>query len=377
LGFFIAVGIAWAFDLTEEGLVRTKVKREPTVAKAPHHIVIGNKTLAVIAAVAVAVAVWSWCGRPSAAGPITSIAVLPLANLMGDPDQEYFVEGMHEAIITELSRISALKVISRNSAMYFKDKDILTPEIAQQLNVDALVEGSVLKAGNRVRITAQLIHGTSDEHLWSNDYEGDLTDILSLQKTIARAIAKEIGLALKPEEESYLASAPQVNPEAYNLYLKGWHFRTMQSEESMPKAIEYLEQAVALDPTFARAWAALGYSYVMMQWVGGWDRDYSYNRMKPALDKALELDPNLPDAHAGLGTYYERYKSDLLTAELSFRRALELDPDNVHARYEYGLFLLRRGRLDESLGEFRWAYELDPLNSQPQHGIGYVYLATR
>ncbi len=378
LGFLVAVGMAWAFDLTAEGLVRAKVKREPAAAKAPHHIVIGNKTLAVIAALAILVAVWALLREPSPGGAsISSIAVLPLDNQMGDPEQEYFVDGMHDAIINNLNRLSALKVISRTSAMRYKDTDKLMPEIARELGVDALVEGSVLKAGNRVRITAQLIHGASDEHLWSNDYEGDLTDILSLQKTIAQAIAKEIGLALKPEEEAYLASAPQVNPEAYNLYLKGWHFRNLETNESLPKAVEYLEQAVALDPGFARAWSALGHSYLLMQWQGDWSADSAFNRMKPVLDKALELDANLPDAHAGLGIYQHLWKLDIAAAEASFRRALELNPDLIYARYEYGLFLSRTGRPDEGLDELRQAQELDPLNPLPLQGIGWSYSWTR
>ena len=187
-GFPVAMGLAWVFDITDEGIVRTKGKADATTTRP----FIGNTALGIIASLAILVAVWSWWGRPSAAGTITSIAVLPLNNLMGDPDQDYFVDGMHEAIISNLSRLSALKVISRTSAMRYKDTDKLLPEIARELGVDALVEGSVLKAGNRVRITVQLIHGASDEHLWANDYEGDLTDILFLQKTVAQASAKEI-----------------------------------------------------------------------------------------------------------------------------------------------------------------------------------------
>ncbi len=378
LCFPITVALAWAFDLTAEGLVRAKVKREPTAAKAPHHVIIGNKSLAVIAVLAIVFGIWALLREPSPGGAaISSIAVLPLDDLMGDPEQEYFVEGMHEAIISNLSRISALKVISRTSAMRYKDTDKLMPEIARELNVDALVEGSVLKAGDRVRITAQLIHGASDEHLWSNDYEGDLTDILSLQKTVARAIAGEIGLALKPEEEAYLASAPQVNPEAYNLYLKGWHFHNQESEESMPKAVEYLEQAVALDPGFARAWAALGHSYLMMQWLGDWSVDYAFDRMKQALDKALELDLNQAQAHAGLGVYRYLWNLDIPGAEASFRRALTLNPDLVYARYEYGLFLVRTGRPDEGVAELRRTQELDPLDPQPLQGIAWFYQYTR
>jgi len=378
LGFPIAVGLAWAFDITDKGIVRTKPKREPTASKAPHHPLVGNKALAAIAVLAIIVASWSWLREPSPGGaPIASLAVLPLEDLMGDPEQEYFVEGMHEAIISNLARLSALKVISRTSAMRYKDTDKLMPEIASELNVDALVEGSVLKAGNRVRITAQLIHGASDEHLWSNDYEGELTDILSLQKTIAGAIAREIGLALKPEEEAYLASAPQVNPEAYELYLKGWHFRNLQTSESVPKAVEYLEQSVMLDPTFALAWVALAHTYLLMQWEGDWSGDYAMNRMKPALDKALELDPNLPDAHAGLGIYQELAQYDFAGAETSFRRALELDSDNVYALSEYGFFLWRIGRPDEALAKFRRAQELDPLSPMPLDGTARVYHYTR
>jgi len=313
-------------------------------------------------------------GEPAQAGPINSIAVLPLENLMGDPAEDYFVDGMHEAIISNLARLSALKVISRTSAMLYKDSDKRVPEIASELGVDAVVEGSVLKAGDRVRITAQLIHGASDEHLWANDYEGSLTDILSLQKTIARAIAGEIGLALKPEEEVFLASARQVNPEAYNLYLKGWHFRNL---ESIPKAVEYLEQAVALDPGFARAWAALGHSYLLMTWYSGWNFDYAMNRMKQALDKALELDPNQSEAHAGLGVYQHLWKRNIAGAEASFRRALELNPDLVYARHEYGLFLMRTGRPDEALAELQRAHDLDPLNYLPLGAISWVYHYTR
>ncbi len=377
LGFFIAVGLAWAFDLTAEGLVRTRESKRDQ-PKKPSRPVIGNKTLVVIAAVAVAVAVWSWWGRPPQAGPIRSIAVLPLDNQMGDPEQDYFVEGMHDAIIANLARLSELKVISRTSAMLYKDSNKRVPEIARELNVDAIVEGAVLKAGDRVRITAQLIHGASDEHLWVNDYEGDLTDILSLQKTVARAIAKEIGLALKPEEEAYLASAPQVNPEAYNLYLKGWHFHNLETSESMPKAVEYLEQAVALDPTFARAWAALAHSYLMMQWVGGWSGDYALNRMKPAIDKALELDPNQALAHAVLGSYrWFSVPGDIAGAGASGKRAVELDPNSAWAHYQYGNFLNRTGWPDEAMAEFRRAQELDPLSPLPLLGIAWVYLYTR
>jgi len=371
LGFPIAIGMAWAFDITEEGLVRAKPKREPTAAKAPRHPLVGNKALAVIAAVAVAVAVWSWLGRPSTAGTITSLAVLPFDNLSGDPEQVYFVEGMHEALISELSNIGAVTVISRRSTLQYKDSEKTMPTIASELGVDAMVEGSAQLVGERVRITTQLID-SKDRHLWSNTYERDLEDVFALYNDVTRAIAQEIQAKLTPQEETRLASAPQVNPEAYELYLKGWHFRNLQTSESMPKAVEYLEQAVALDSTFALAWAALGHSYLMMTWHSGWNSDYALNRMKQALDKALELDPNLPDAHAGLG-YYQFSQMDIAAAEASFKRALEPNPDNVYARIEYGWFLCRIGRPNDAIAEFRRAQELDPLNPLPLEGFGAVY----
>ncbi len=194
---------------------------------------------------------------------------------------------------------------------------------------------------------------------------------------MARQIAAALKATLTPEEETHLASAPQVNPEAYNLYLKGWHFRNLETKESIPTAVEYLEQAVALDPGFARAWAALAHSYLLMWIWGPWNYDYALNRMKQALDKALELDPNQADAHAGLGIYQSGWKRDITGAEASFRRALELDPDNVYARYEYGLFLMRIGRPDEGLAELLRAQELDPLSPLPLLGIGWVYGDTR
>ncbi len=376
IGFPIAVGMAWAFDLTAEGLVRAKVKREPTAVKAPHYPLVGNKTLAVIAAVAVAVAVWSYLSKGEGPGPITSIAVLPLDNLGGDPENIYFVEGMHEALISELSKIGAVTVISRRSTLQYKDSEKTMPTIASELGVDALVEGSALLLGERVRITTQLVD-SQDRHLWSNTYERKLEDVFALYNDVTLAIAQEIQAKLTPEEETRLASAPQLNPEAYKLYLKGWHFRTLESAESIPKAVEYLEQAVALDSTFAQAWAALGHSYLLMDRVSLWKRDYAYNRMKQALDKALELDPNHAQAHACLGIYQWDYLNDLAAAEASYRRALELDPDNTYALYEYGLDLIWWGRPDEAMVRLRRGHELNPLSPQPLLGISWVYLFTR
>jgi TolB-like protein/Tfp pilus assembly protein PilF len=378
IGFPITVGLAWAFDITDEGIVRAKGR--PADAKRKAQPLLGNKALAVIAALAIVVAVWGWLREPSPGSATIGrirIAVLPLYNIGGDPEDEYFVNGMHEAIITNLNHLSTLNLISRTSTMRYKNTDKLMPEIARELDVDVLIEASAQRIGDQVLITAQLIDGASDEHLWANEYEGNLTDIVFLQKTIAGAIAKEVGLALTREDKHYLASAQQVNPEAYELYLKGWHIRTQGSKESMPKAVEYLEQAVALDPSFARAWACLAHGYVQMAATLNWTWIYAGDRMKPILDKALELDPSLPETHSGLGLYLEQRKYDFIGAEASFKRALEIDPDNHYTHYEYGHFLYRAGRPEEALVEFRRAQELDPLNHLVLWSIGTFYALTR
>jgi len=306
-----------------------------------------------------------------------SIAVLPFANY-SEEEGDWFSDGITEEIITHLSKIGDLKVISRTSAMRYKGSDKSLRQIAEELGVAAILEGSVRRAGGKVRITSQLIDARSDAHLWTESYnrEEDLAEIFAIQNDVAKKIAAALKATLTPEEAAYLAVAPQVNPEAYNLYLKGWHFRNINSEESMPKAVEYLEQAIALDPTFARAWAALAYCYMMMGGFGIWNNDYSGPLMKQALDKALELDPRQAEAHVGLGLW-QYFGIDFSAAEASFRRALELGPDLVYARREYGLFLLRTGRPDEALAELQRAHELDPLNFLPLGGIFWVYSDTR
>ena len=360
LGFPIAVGMAWAFDLTAEGLVRARESKRDQPKKPPRPV-IGNKTLAVIAVLAVIAAAWSWLREPSPdGGPITSIAVLPLDNQMGDPSEDYFVEGMHDAIITNLARLSALKVISRTSAMRYKDTDKLLPEIARELNVDALVEGAVLKAGDRVRITAQLIHGASDEHLWSNDYEGDLTDILSLQKAVARAIAGEIGLALKPEEEAYLASAPQVNPEAYQAYLLGQQFIRKGYAPDLWRGIAQFEKAILLDSTYAEAYVGLANAYFNLAWANQYPPALAWPKIIAAGERALKLGDNLAGAHEIQAFIKADYDWDWPGAEKEYLRAIELNPASARSHWHQSYVHFRNDRLTESLESINQAIDLDP-----------------
>ncbi len=373
IGFPIVIGLAWAFDITDEGIVRAKGR--PADAKRKAQPLLGNKSLAVIAVLAIIVAVWALLRGPSLGGAaIRSIAVLPLANLSDDPGQEHLVEKIHDSIISSLNHLQDIEVRSRTSTLIYADTDKQSPEIARELNVDALVEGTVFRAENQVIISIQLIHGASDDHLWDSEYVLDLSDILIVYRDIVDKIAREIGLVLSPEEETYLAGAQQVNPKAYDLYSQGWHFHNLTGSESRAKAVEYLEQAVSIDSTFAEAWAALAHSYFLLNFAS--DSDLALDLMKQATDKALDLDPNQPLAHAVLGSY-RWWTNDFAGAEASGKRALDLDPSLVWGRYQYGIFLLRTGRPNEGLAEFRFAQELDPNSPSAFDGFALFYDYTR
>ena len=377
VGFPIAVGLAWAFDITEKGVVRTAAKEEAVEAKTPPRPFIGNKTLAIVAAVAVAVAVWSWWGRPSTAGSITSIAVLPMENLMNDPDQEYFVDGMHEALISELGKISALRVISRTSAMHYKDTDKLLPEIASELGVDAIVEGSVLRAGDQVRITAQLVGTAPERHLWTDSYTHDLRDILTLHSEVARAIAKEIKVTLTPEEEARLASTQPVDPEAYMTYLMGrYHYNTWL-EEGLEKGLNYFQQAIDIDSSYAPAYAGVADCYSLLSLFTFLSPMEAAPRAKEAAMKAIELDESLAEAHAALGVNKLLFDWDWQGAEQEFKRALDLNPHSDNTLKHYSFYLIVMGRYDEGIAATRRMIALDPLTLTSHIHLGFSYFKSR
>jgi TolB-like protein/Tfp pilus assembly protein PilF len=297
-----------------------------------------------------------------AQGQITSLAVLPLKNLMGDAEQDYFVEGMHEALITELSKIGALKVISRTSAMRYRNTDKSVPEIARELGVDAVIEGSVLRAGNQVRITAQLIEAATDRHLWADNFDRELRDILALHSDVARAIARQIRVTLTPKEESRLTAARPVNPAAHDAFLKGRYHVAKFTPEEVQKGVDYFEQAIALDPDYALPYAWLAHAYVLLgQPLGAMDSHEAMRRAKKAALEALELDETLAEAHLNLGYVLEWHEWDWAGAEREFLRALELNPGLAVARVGYGSHLMVTGRFKEAVEEKRRAVELDPL----------------
>ena len=373
LGFPVAMGLAWVFDITDEGIVRTKGLSTGKPGTS-------NRTLIAVAVLAVAFGIWGrWggAGRDYDLSSIRSIAVLPLDNLGGDPEQVYFVEGMHEALITELAKISALRVISRTSTLGFGAAGTSIPEIARLLNVDAVVEGSVLVVGGRVRINAQLIDGHQDQHLWAGAYERDLRDVLALHQEVARSIAQQVRATLTPDEEVYLANARQVDPEAYQLYLKALHFRNQVSPENFQKTVDYLEHAVAIDPTLAPAHALLVWGYLLTQLYGFISIEEAHTKAHTAIDQAVKLDDTLPEVQVHLGLYRFYYERDWAGAEQAFRLAITLNPGYMPAHYEYGLFLGRMGRTEEALAAVQRAKDFDPLSMQGQLGLGIVSLEGR
>lgn len=297
---------------------------------------------------------------------IRSIAVLPLDNYSGDASQDYFAEGMTDELTADLATISQIRVISRGSAMQFKGEHRPpAPEISKTLNVDAVVEGSVLRAGDKVRITAQLIDAREDKHLWSKSFERNSRDVLALQDELASAIANEIHVQLTPSEQSRLASAPSVNPEAHDAYLKGRYFFNRPSDENLQKAIAQFEEAVKLNPNFAPAFSGLSDAYL---WAGYNEGFLTAAEAKPqakaAAEKAIQLDDNSAEAHTSLAVYKFFYEFDWEGSEREFRRAFQLNPNYAFAHDQFGLGLAFQGRLDESFAEGRRASELDPLSPQ-------------
>jgi TolB-like protein/tetratricopeptide (TPR) repeat protein len=295
-------------------------------------------------------------------GPgIRSIAVLPMENLSHDPEQEYFVDGMTDELTTDLSKIGALRVISRTSAMHYKGTNKTLPEIARELKVDGVVEGSVMRSGNRVRITAQLIHADTDEHIWGETYERDMGDVLRLQAEVARTIAQQVRVQLTPQQKARLDSAPRVDPAAYVAFLQGRSYFVWgsNSAEGFRVAQSFFQQAIQKDPNLALAYVGLADSYVYMgsqRWVAPQE---AYAKARGALQKALALDQTLGEAHSSLGWMSWRYDWNWPVAEKEFRLALELNPNYVAGQEQLAWFLAWSGRRDEALAELASMARLD------------------
>ena len=314
--------------------------------------------------------------RPPSA-PIQSIAVLPLANLSHDPEQEYFADGMTEALITELSQISSLKVISRTSVMHYKGSSEPLPQVARELNVNGIVEGSVLRSGDRVRITAQLIQAPSDTHLWAKSYERDLRDVLRLQSEVAQAIANEIKAKVTPQEQARLARAHLINPEAHEAYLNGRYYWNLRTEEGLKKSIRHFQVAIEKDPGYALAYAGLADSYVVLaEWALMASKE-AFPRAKAAALKALEMDETLAEAHVSLGAVRSDHDWDWVGADKEYKRGIELNPGYATGHQWYAEYLSAMGRHNEAIAEIKRAQELDPLSLMINAVGGYVFIYAR
>ena len=292
---------------------------------------------------------------------IRSVVVLPLVNLSRDPEQEYFVDGMTDELIVTLSQIGAIKVISRSSSMAYKSTEKPARQIARELHVDALVSGSVQRAGSRLRVRAQLVHGGQDVTLWADAFERELSDILVLQRDIARAIVDRIHVQLDPRAAQRLASARRVNPEAHEEYLRGRHWWNQFTSEGWLKSREHFKRAIEIDSSYAPAFAGLADAYIMLG-ANVLDPREALAPARAAIRKALELDPDLAAGHAALGYMQANFDHAWAPAEASFRRALEINPHEVTALQNYGYLLHVNGRFDEALVQFRHAREIDPLS---------------
>lgn len=333
--------------------------------------------LCAIAAIAVGLGYWlrarnSEKPKHVLPGAIQSIAVLPLANLSGDASQDYFADGMTDALITELSQIKKLRVISRTSVMPYKHAQKPLQDIAQELNVDAIVEGSVVRAGNRVRISAKLLQTHVEGALWADNFERDFTDVLTLQGDVATAIARGIQVELSTAEATELARSRTVIPEAYEAYLKGKFELDKRTQEGFLAAAEYFQKAVDTDASFAAAFAALGATYLHMATYEVRPSAEVIPKAKDAIAKALKLDEHLAEAHASLASI-RFYNLETVGVEAEFQRAIALNPGFAQGLHAYALYLAAMGRKQESLTEIKLARELDPKSLIINANAGWCY----
>ncbi|MGH9702963.1 MAG: TPR end-of-group domain-containing protein, partial [Candidatus Acidiferrales bacterium] len=333
-----------------------------------------------LAAIAAAVFAWqalhlrSRIFGPAGPRPIHSIAVLPLENLSADPQQEYFADGMTEALTNDLSKIGALRVISRTSAMLYKNAHKPLPQIARELNVDAVVEGSVERVGDRVKINARLTEASEDRNLWTNSYQRDMSDVLTLQSDVAAAIAAEIRVQLTPRESAGLAKSHPVNPKSYEAYLLGRYLWNKRTPEDLKAAVAEFKKAISLDPASALAWAGLADGYNLLEDQAVMPAREAMPLSEAAARKAISLDDSLAEPHASLASVEWNYDWDLDAAGKEFARAIDLNPNYASAREWHGLYLAQGvGRFDEAIEELERAQQLDPLSPVIEANVGRSY----
>jgi len=332
-------------------------------------------------AVIMATAYWGWHNMARGAAPAKSVmlAVLPLVNLSGNPNDEYFSDGLTEEMITQLSRLQPdrLGVIARTSTMSYKQTQKHVDEIGRELNVDYLLEGSVRRDSEHVRISVQLIRTSDQTHIWAENYQRDLRDILVLQSDVATAVAHEISLKLSVEERANLDSSGPVNPEAHELYLRGRYFWNQRTEEALQKSISYFQQAIAADPRHAASHVALADAYTVSGNWGMVPPKQAYPQAKVAATKALEINPRLAEAHIAVAYAIHLYDWNSSAAEAEFKRGLDLNPNYAPGRQWYAVFLASQGRFDEAIVQITRAHQLDPLSLIIGDVVGWIYSLAR
>jgi serine/threonine-protein kinase len=369
IGFPIALVIAWAFELTPEGIKRTEVADAmPAVKGQKKHAWIYVVIIGGAISVALFFAGRYTAGNKTGAVPpnelsTKSIAVLPFDNLSRDPDNAFFAEGVQDEILTRLAKVADLKVIARTSTQKFKSSPENLPDIAKQLGALNILEGSVQKANDQVRVNVQLINAMTNSHLWAEIYDRKLTDIFAVESDIAKTIADTLQAKLTGSEKQMIATQPTTDATTYELYLRGRALWGKRSGDNIPKAIAFFEQAIARDPNYALAYAGLSDSYVLLPYYAGARQRDAFAKAKEAALKALSLDPNLPEAHVALGKVLSFDDIDLVGSVREFQRAIALQPGNATAHHWYGNGpLAALGRFEEAIAEGKRSVELDPLS---------------
>ena len=382
IGFPIALVIAWAFEATPEGIKRTENVDLGAAARASkkhtwiYVVVIG-------AAFSIGLFfVGRYSARNGSSGPelsAKSIAVLPFDNLSRDPDNAFFAEGVQDEILTRLAKVADLKVIARTSTQKFKSAPENLPDIAKQLGVANILEGSVQKVNDQVRVNVQLINALTNAHLWAEIYDRKLTDIFAVESDIAKTIAETLQARLTGSEKSAITKQPTANEVAYELYLKGKSLWERRSGDNIPKAIAFYDQAIARDPNYALAYAGLAEAYVLLPYYTGARRGETVPKAREAISTALRLDPNLAEAHTANGKFLYGYEMDIHGSLREHQRAIELKPNDSTAHHWLGNdVLVALGRFEEAIAEGKRAIELDPLSPVINADLGItLYLARR
>ena len=356
-----------AFALEESGVhpasTSLEARRGPGPATSLRRrlaVLSGGLALAALVIFTMSRAGLLWPTRAGGTGRMASLAVLPLRDLTGDTAQQYFVDGMTEALTTSLAQIQSLKVISRTSAVEYAASKKPVRDIARELGVDAVVEGSVTRAGNRVRVTAQLIQASSDTHLWAKSFERELGDVLALQSDIARDVAEQVEASITADERHRLTASRPVDPKAYEAYLLGRFLLDEGTEESLSRAKDQFTSAIAIQKDYAAAYAGLASYYAILPFYSTQSPAEVFPKARAAAEKSLEFDDGLAEAHASLAYIRAYYEWDWTAAEREFRRALELRPSYADGHFSYSRFLAAAGRMDEAVAEIRRAQDLDP-----------------